>query len=156
MQEILNEIKAAKNHKLYRAALALALTLPDICGKVAFPSEVNNGKRYIKWFDDHVYPICKVNVKIDFNGESCYHLRCAVLHSGNLKLEKDKIKDFHLSVYDYSGGTGVDKFEDGKVNLDVIILITNLVNVAEDFYKNSPTPEAFDDFSYSIEDYTRH
>ncbi len=35
---IIDEIEKALNHDLYFAALNLALTLPDICGKAEYPS----------------------------------------------------------------------------------------------------------------------
>ena len=41
---IIDEIEKALNHDLYFAALNLALTLPDICGK-ALP----NRRTQIKW-----------------------------------------------------------------------------------------------------------
>ena len=37
--KIINEIKSALINEEFYAALALALTLPDACGKAEFPNE---------------------------------------------------------------------------------------------------------------------
>lgn len=36
----------ALSHELYLSALALALTLPDTCGKAEYPNEKYSGARY--------------------------------------------------------------------------------------------------------------
>ena len=50
---IIDEIEKALNHDLYFAALNLALTLPDICGKAEHP-DLRTGERYKKWYDEIV------------------------------------------------------------------------------------------------------
>lgn len=99
MLQKLEAIKKAYSDGNYMAALALSLTIPDICGQVEFPelSGTNNvGKRYKKWFDMHLKQYYGEDgmmhtglaafdnkMKWVFNAEICYALRCAVLHSGN-------------------------------------------------------------------------
>lgn len=53
LQNKISEIRRALNLELYNCALATALTLPDICGKVEFPNEYSR-ERYTKWFDKYV------------------------------------------------------------------------------------------------------
>ena len=50
---IIDEIEKALSHDLYFAALNLALTLPDICGKAEYP-DLRTGERYKKWYDENV------------------------------------------------------------------------------------------------------
>ena len=50
MEVRLKEIRQALQNELYHCALALALTLPDICGKHELP-DVAVKSRYTKWFD---------------------------------------------------------------------------------------------------------
>lgn len=96
----LEEISTALNHKLFQSALALALTIPDICGQIEYPELVNSktgkrkiGQQYIRWFDNYVahyyaddtgwtddYKYAKNSF---FTGQMCYELRCSFLHSGN-------------------------------------------------------------------------
>ncbi|MDR0500306.1 MAG: hypothetical protein LBG97_03545, partial [Coriobacteriales bacterium] len=53
--------------KAYLSALALTLTLPDICGKAAYPF-MKSRERYRKWYDENIgkfdcrescnFPVC--------------------------------------------------------------------------------------------------
>ena len=49
IDRIVHEIRMALSHELYLSALALALTLPDTCGKAEYPNEDYNGVRYKNW-----------------------------------------------------------------------------------------------------------
>ena len=55
INRIIKEIKVALDNECYMVALMSALTLPDICGKSAYP-QLFVGKRYVKWCDTYVYP----------------------------------------------------------------------------------------------------
>ena len=52
MKEKINDIKEAVANKAFQSALALALTLPDICGEIEYPTESSGRKRYAKWCDN--------------------------------------------------------------------------------------------------------
>ena len=41
IKNFLKDIKIAKNHKAYLSALALALTIPDICSKIQYKEKDN-------------------------------------------------------------------------------------------------------------------
>ncbi len=57
--------KLLKNRCLF-SALALALTIPDICGKAKYQNIKLNGERYRKWFDEYIGE-CEKNVQPNFN-----------------------------------------------------------------------------------------
>lgn len=99
MLDKIKDINLALNIKSYLSALALSLTLPDICGQIEYPDfkhdngKRNIGKQYAAWFDDwvnHYYAdntgwtedFSKANNPY-FTGEMCYDLRCSFLHAGN-------------------------------------------------------------------------
>lgn len=46
IDRIVHEIRMAMSHELYLSALALALTLPDTCGRAEYPNEKRNGICY--------------------------------------------------------------------------------------------------------------
>ena len=46
MLKLINEIRTSVKAGLFRCALGMALTLPDICGQVEYPKEKSVGKRY--------------------------------------------------------------------------------------------------------------
>lgn len=124
MLEKIKDIKLALVNDSYLSALALSLTLPDICGKIEYPhfkydnGKRNVGKQYATWFDNWVnhyyadprgwtidYEKAKYPI---FTGEMCYSLRCAFLHDGNSDIDNwgDKEdKDFYY-LYEFRLGLG--------------------------------------------------
>ena len=55
VNRIVKEVKLALDNECYIVALMGALTLPDICGKSAYPN-LGVGERYRNWCDTYVYP----------------------------------------------------------------------------------------------------
>lgn len=51
---LVQDIRKALENELYFVALSSALTLPDICGKAAYPTERSSRKRYILWYDEEI------------------------------------------------------------------------------------------------------
>lgn len=122
VNRLIEEIQKALKAELYFSALTLALTLPDICGKAAYPELQNGKKRYIKWFDEHIgdfekppefpYPPSDKEMEIDkkflsaakelpyLSGKVMYSLRCSVLHEGNPNInhEQCQIDEFSLII----------------------------------------------------------
>lgn len=117
MKDKVEDIKRAIEGGAHLSALALALTLPDICSKIAYAKSEKHG--YSKWFDEYVAPhyfpnhntIEKTWGKTEevssecldwpvFDGIACYKLRCSVLHSGNLDIESQKAIDIqHFELF---------------------------------------------------------
>lgn len=93
---IIDEVNKALDNNLYLAALSLALTIPDICGKAEF-SQDGVSDRYKKWFDEHIgqyeeAPYEEGEIKCPhLSGEVIYSLRNSVLHQGTPNIDKDKI-----------------------------------------------------------------
>ena len=92
---IVKEIRKALDQDLFMVALATALTLPDICGKVEFPN-ANNRKRYISWFDNEIASKKRNDsrIKVDMpelEGSVVYSLRCSLLHEGNPNINNDQL-----------------------------------------------------------------
>ena len=51
--QIIDDVNNALNVKAYLAALALVLTIPDICGRAKY-GEIGTKKRYIDWYDEYI------------------------------------------------------------------------------------------------------
>lgn len=117
VEEVEQNIEAGR----WQSALALALTLPDICGGIAFPEVVkryrdgrvmldrqNNptrdvGSQYIRWFDTYAGEFFKLTPNSDspyICGERCWQLRCEYLHQnkGFVNEETEQGLRFHLGV----------------------------------------------------------
>ena len=98
--------KALKNGCLF-SALAIALTIPDICGKAKY-NDLKTGERYRKWFDEYIgecekegatnHGDSKYEGMPYLSGELVYKLRCAFLHSGGANIE-NKYDDFKLGNF---------------------------------------------------------
>ena len=159
MDNIISEVRRCLGSGYYRAALALALTIPDICGLVEYPEcRKKSSKRYVDWFNDHILvnyakkftPEGEVSESY-FNGDMCYSLRCKFLHEGNGHIEAKSIIvdggegcrfDFRLivggsnsygkTIYSISG---CDAVEVKRVTLNIADLCEALCRGAEEFYK---------------------
>lgn len=109
MERFTQAIKESLDHKNFYAALTLALTLPDICGRLSYPELKGPRKskeRYIKWFDKYLLHHYKrpTDGFIFMSGGDCYALRCALLHEGTGDLSnhsakrEDVLSEFAFSV----------------------------------------------------------
>lgn len=127
----INEVIKALDAGCYQAALALALTFPDIFGKAMYPEITGHGavgKRYIKWFNDH--PILQLTHKHDFEdfpaftGEICYQLRCKMLHEGHVDIAPyiNEINAFYLFISPENKGLYFTKYgasENKRIGYDI-------------------------------------
>lgn len=174
------EIRSCLNNELYEAALALALTLPDICGQVEYPN-IGVGQRYRDWITNYMDNTV-LNDPV-FNGLSnlgcantqqtfepltaadIYKLRCSFLHSGNDDLQQGpqpRIDKFELVK---PGALGVDengrdygyilasRNENGN---QIHVAKINIKYICEmlcsfaEKYYNSKKPELFEDHTWKI------
>lgn len=158
----IGDIRRGLDAKAYLSALALALTLPDICGNLMYP-KMNVGDRYEKWFDEYVSPSFNEpdgsefsGIYPRFDGRLCYELRCAYLHSGNVAVVSKGqalINEFELCVVeDYEFEASASRFgfisdsvsntdEDQGIKatyirLDVRSFCHQICAAAEAFYEN--------------------
>lgn len=116
MQEVIDSIRDAINKECWLPALAMALTLPDICGQIEYPDLIhNNGKRnvgaqYKTWFHEHAESYFVDDAGFDENGyakrpfltaDMCYNLRCELLHAGNDDVSFEYGETEERFEYDY-------------------------------------------------------
>lgn len=163
MLDRIEEIGRCIEAKCYYGALALALTLPDICGQIEYPQEKRVGIRYVNWFNTFVKPFCFIDSPDaptnQFDGESCYALRCAFLHSGNYDLKQQKgsididVFRLHIDIAEKQNGVyNSYTFMDNKctVDLDLYGLCNIIVIAAKIFYEKADDKSLFDNFTSTI------
>jgi hypothetical protein len=78
MKRFTDAIAKALADKNWLAAVALSLTMPDVCGGMEHPND-GSEKRYRAWWDKYMlkhYP--------RLSSADAYALRCAYLHEGGL------------------------------------------------------------------------
>lgn len=172
MLRIIDDVYKALDSKAYMAALALALTIPDICGKVEYGNG-NVGNRYKKWFDEYIgkYEIPNwgdrnVRDMPHLTGEVIYSLRNAVLHQGNPNInesniheEINKLTHFVIEVeskkeYDIYSDSSEYSVIGGDVRKSYHANLRNLCmkicETARGYYDENR--ERFDIFDYNIVD----
>lgn len=150
-------IKQSLKNKCYFSALALALTLPDMCGMAEFPNETSVAKRYIDWYDNYIGHYMKNDDEIDKNnpwlsGEVIYNLRNTFLHQGSPNVIGSKVKetsnqldDFMLLLGDgtviqqaaFSLDLGYGEVTYRNILVDVTYLCDWLCDAALWYYRNN-------------------
>jgi hypothetical protein len=82
MKRFTDAIDKAITDKNWLAATALALTMPDICGRMEHP-EHRGEKRYKAWWDKYMLDRYR-----GLSSGDAYALRCAYVHEGSGVLEQ--------------------------------------------------------------------
>lgn len=105
MQHLIDATRQAVKNENWHAALALALTMPDICARIQYPELKNRSEqRYVQWFDKYLAAnyIGGLLPTPFMQGGDLYALRCAYLHQGEMALDGHKAKKlierFRLTV----------------------------------------------------------
>lgn len=98
LREALASVHQALSEQNWLAALALVLTLPDICGKVAYPRVSGSQARYVAWFDQWLARPFGCAGRPDPDdpalcGADMYALRCAFLHEGRDDISAQRARD---------------------------------------------------------------
>lgn len=155
------DIEKAIDNDAFISALALALTIPDVCGSRLFP-KTGVGKRYVKWFDEYVAAsymqdpdnpmVCRDRngSRKDryFCGDDCYALRCVFLHEGtnvpHVEKGKTSFNAIQFHIFALKGGDSISYVSDSngmeyrKVDLDIPTFVSNLAKGVDLFLKDYP------------------
>lgn len=100
MERFTNAIRGSIETKNWLGALTLALTMPDICGRLEAPNQ-SSSKRYAAWWDRYMakhYSFFGRPTMLA--GGDAYALRCSYLHEGgsDITLQRAKVAldNFHF------------------------------------------------------------
>ena len=149
----IEEIRTALGQKLYNCALALALTLPDICGKVESPDARGKGKSYRNWFQKYAaaaftniaecLPDGGTKEVTWLTAEECWKLRCSVLHAGNYDLDSGSYSvTLHAHIKGEENYSHVLR-SGSLIDWDAIQICEILCNIAEKYYLDSDEKRLF-------------
>tara|TARA_R110001632_G_scaffold16353_8_gene53042 strand:+ start:80 stop:631 length:552 start_codon:yes stop_codon:yes gene_type:complete len=113
MEHLTDAIKSSLESKNWFSAIALTLTIPDICAKITDGNK-SSGEKYADWFNDFVgakYITNYTQERLDFfkekapdvyeelkhqtklSGNDCYALRCAFLHEGESEILNQRAQE---------------------------------------------------------------
>ena len=101
IQRLVEDINKALDNECYFSALALALTLPDACGKAEY--KIEGAKRYKEWCKEYV---CKTENSDSpysadmpyLSDEITYQLRCLLLHQNTPNVNSSRISEDRCKV----------------------------------------------------------
>ncbi len=168
--KLVEDIERAIEHECYFSALALALTLPDICGKAEYP-ELKVGERYKKWCQKYICPIRSKEAPYSgdmpyLNEDMIFSLRNFFLHQGTPNVEPSSIwddrcqidhfklkitdpdtPDGELSMVSYSAGMKIDRRE---ITVGVRDICYRLRVAAKKYYEENVHKFTF--FNFALED----
>lgn len=108
MIEFIESVEKSVETENWYAALAVALTIPDICGWLSDPS-VKSGPRYKAWCEEYLTPKYTVEhplmpATVFLSADDTYALRCAYLHEGADDVSRQNARDALTRFVFSSGG----------------------------------------------------
>ena len=100
MKRFTDAITKAVADRNWLAATALALTMPDICGRMEHPKHESE-KRYRAWWNKYMLEKYRggPNKKVFLSGGDAYALRCAYLHEGGGKTLMQRAREALAHFY---------------------------------------------------------
>lgn len=167
----------------WQSALALALTLPDICGGIAFPELVKRyrdgrimldrqknptrdvGGQYVRWFDEFAASFFKVADHDEapyICGDRCWQLRCEYLHQnkGFLNAEDESAVRFHLGINCGTSICQLDKssVQDGTmdIRIDIEQFCLRMCRAARSYYDTFCKEKDFSLYDTPVLDFIQH
>lgn len=158
IEHLVKEINTCLKNDLQIAALTMALTLPDTCGK-AYSPKGRNGERYANWYDDFIATPKRKRGGIDgavISGKLVYKLRCAMLHESNPGVDgAEDVTKFSLiwrSLASASRTTVercIQRNADGVVqehvlSIDIVALCQDICEAALAYYRGNKDKFSFD------------
>lgn len=176
----IDEIELNIKDQRWQSALALALTIPDICGGIAFPELVKKyrdgrmildrqgnpsrdvGAQYVQWFDTYVGGFFKASprdAKPYICGERCWQLRCEYLHQnkGFLNEENDTAVRFHLGIH---CGSSVCRMDTAKqqdqvmeIRIDIEQFCLRICRAARSYYHETYKEKDFSLYNTPVLDF---
>lgn len=137
-------VRVAIQNKNWYVALAVALTLPDICGRLVDPNQ-GSARRYIAWFDAwlrdrytrKIGPAKKDHVFL--SGTDCYALRCSFLHQGEFDISGQRaqavLDEFSFLVTPENWTIHLNQ-SDNKLQLQVDVFCLDICDAVDDWVKS--------------------
>lgn len=132
LETILGEIERALKYRLYYSAVAVALTVPEICGSIESPNGWGGQHKYIDWFDRYLAPRFT-----HLTAQAMHQLRSGVVHQGRYGREKDVYQRVlftlpgPITAHDNYFGRGENE---RALNLDPAIFCQKVIEACKAWY----------------------
>jgi hypothetical protein len=135
MKRFTNAIRKCLDTCNWYGALFISLTMPDICGNIAYP-DLNTYKRYTQWFDNYLSNYYKGKVgknreeTVFMSAKDCYALRCSLFHTGMDDVTEQKAADV-ISRFSFSAVSSHCNLFDDVLQLNVKIFCEQTIQAVE-------------------------
>ena len=136
MDNLIQALDGCVKSENWYGALFIALTLPDICGKIDQPDSQHH---YAAWFDRYVKSKYVHGDWTFLTGNDCYALRCAFLHEGKDNISTQNAKETVEKFYFRAPGRGTmhcNKFNNTLLQLQVDIFCNDIKEGVLSWLKN--------------------
>jgi hypothetical protein len=156
MYSYINSVRQSVKNQNWYSALSLAITLPDICGRLEAPKSYSF-KRYKNWFNKYMSKKYTLTINSEthvfLSGNDCYALRCSFLHEGHDSItEQDKrqaLDSFHFVAPPSDGSVIHCNQAYNVLQLQVDIFCDDICLAVEEWINemSSTKPEVIENFS---------
>lgn len=139
MERFISAVRFSLETGNWYSALFLALTMPDICCRLASENNKTNGLKYAAWFNkfvgskyQHVFP-GGFGLMVFMSGDDCYALRCAMLHGGEADVTSQRVKSL-VNSFHFTTSTGHCNRVDNLLQVDVSIFCNDICDGVLQWY----------------------
>ncbi len=172
IEEIEQNIKDAR----WQSALALALTIPDICGNIAHPELIRRhrdgkivldkngntnrdiGLQYKTWFDETAGSFFKKHEDDEtpyICGERCWQLRCEYLHQNKGFVNNADNVHFHLGINCGTSICNLDNSDENNIRIDIEQFCIRMCLAARKFYNENANEKDFSLYNTPVIDFVK-
>jgi hypothetical protein len=130
METILQEIDRALNTGLYYLAIAMALTVPDICAALESPNGETSGPKYKAWYNANL-----ANQYPNITDADCWSLRCGVLHQGRCGHPQMQYGRILFTLPNSQNNVFHNNIINDALNLDAVLFCRDVVASARHWFK---------------------
>lgn len=130
METILSEIELALEARLYYLAIAMTLTVPDICAALEASNGQTNGLKFKAWYNAnlaHKYP--------KMTDADCWSLRCGVVHQGRCGHPNMQYGRIIFTVPNAQNNVFHNNILNDALNLDTVIFCRDVLTSARSWFE---------------------
>ena len=131
LADFIASCRSANERDDHFGALALALTIPEICAACTDPGTSKSRARYVQWWATFVQPRHTYFDMCNLTAEDAYLLRCSFLHAGTDQLEGKRSGEVLQRVVFTSSGFGNPNSHlvdvNGVLQIDVAMFVEEVL-----------------------------
>ncbi|WP_166264721.1 hypothetical protein [Marinobacter caseinilyticus] len=138
MEKFTESIRRSIEAENWNAALFMSLTMPDLCGAIAYPGTEHSGPRYKRWFDENLADVNKTIIGgeevVFLTASDCWALRCSLLHAGTADISEQRAQEV-LNKFEFTT-MGMHRIRTERIlTLNVAMFCKEVCDAVEAWYE---------------------